>query len=234
MVVALIGDDATLKRFYPEGNMVRLQPANPTMQPIRVPGAGRARPGRGRRPDAEVLTRRPACCVRPLPGCPGLGRRRRPRRRSWSGSGTLRTGRGPRSPGCAGWPDAVPRPRGAAAPRGPAPARRVPRRPAARLRPAARSSAAPSSSASAGRPCRHPLRRDPLLRRSMARDHRPARGRPGGRPGQPRQPHRRHHPLPPGDRRQRLPHRLRRRARHEAEAPGAGGGRCRCPSAWTR
>jgi repressor LexA len=37
MVVALVGDDATLKRFYPEGLMVRLQPANPTMQPIRVP-----------------------------------------------------------------------------------------------------------------------------------------------------------------------------------------------------
>jgi len=37
MVVALIGDDATLKRFYPEGETVRLQPANPNMQPIRVP-----------------------------------------------------------------------------------------------------------------------------------------------------------------------------------------------------
>ena len=37
MVVALVGDDATLKRFYPEGTVVRLQPANPTMQPIRVP-----------------------------------------------------------------------------------------------------------------------------------------------------------------------------------------------------
>lgn len=37
MVVALIGDDATLKRFYPEGEQVRLQPANPTMPPIRVP-----------------------------------------------------------------------------------------------------------------------------------------------------------------------------------------------------
>jgi repressor LexA len=36
MVVALIGDDATLKRFYPEGDLVRLQPSNPTMQPIRV------------------------------------------------------------------------------------------------------------------------------------------------------------------------------------------------------
>ena len=37
MVVALIGDEATLKRFYPEGEVVRLQPANPAMQPIRVP-----------------------------------------------------------------------------------------------------------------------------------------------------------------------------------------------------
>jgi repressor LexA len=37
MVVALVGDDATLKRFYPEGPMVRLQPANLAMQPIRVP-----------------------------------------------------------------------------------------------------------------------------------------------------------------------------------------------------
>jgi repressor LexA len=37
MVVALVGDDATLKRFYPEGKVVRLQPANPNMQPIRVP-----------------------------------------------------------------------------------------------------------------------------------------------------------------------------------------------------
>jgi repressor LexA len=38
MVVALVGGtEATLKRFYPEGSIVRLQPANPTMQPIRVP-----------------------------------------------------------------------------------------------------------------------------------------------------------------------------------------------------
>jgi repressor LexA len=37
MVVALVGDDATLKRIYPEGRLVRLQPANPTMQPLLVP-----------------------------------------------------------------------------------------------------------------------------------------------------------------------------------------------------
>ncbi len=37
MVVALVGSDATLKRFYPEGAQVRLQPANHTMAPIHVP-----------------------------------------------------------------------------------------------------------------------------------------------------------------------------------------------------
>jgi repressor LexA len=37
MVVALIGQDATLKRFYPEGAVIRLQPSNPSMAPIRVP-----------------------------------------------------------------------------------------------------------------------------------------------------------------------------------------------------
>ncbi len=39
MVVALVGIEATLKRYYPEGEMVRLQPANPEMEPIRVPAA---------------------------------------------------------------------------------------------------------------------------------------------------------------------------------------------------
>jgi repressor LexA len=37
MVVALVGDEATLKRFYPEGEIVRLQPANQRMDPIHVP-----------------------------------------------------------------------------------------------------------------------------------------------------------------------------------------------------
>ena len=37
MVVALVGVEATLKRYYPEGEMVRLQPANPDMEPIHVP-----------------------------------------------------------------------------------------------------------------------------------------------------------------------------------------------------
>ena len=42
MVVALIGDEATLKRFYPEGERVRLQPANRAMEPLLVP-AGKVR-----------------------------------------------------------------------------------------------------------------------------------------------------------------------------------------------
>ena len=37
MVVALVGSEVTLKRIYPEGKTVRLQPANPTMEAIRVP-----------------------------------------------------------------------------------------------------------------------------------------------------------------------------------------------------
>lgn len=39
MVVALLGDEVTLKRFYPEGDSVRLQPSNPAMAPLRVPAA---------------------------------------------------------------------------------------------------------------------------------------------------------------------------------------------------
>jgi repressor LexA len=34
IVVALIGDDATVKRFYKANDHVRLQPENPTMEPI--------------------------------------------------------------------------------------------------------------------------------------------------------------------------------------------------------
>lgn len=40
IVVALVnGSDTTLKRFYKEGDMIRLQPSNATMQPIMVPAA---------------------------------------------------------------------------------------------------------------------------------------------------------------------------------------------------
>jgi repressor LexA len=40
LVVALVnGDETTLKRFYKEGDNVRLQPSNAAMQPIIVPAA---------------------------------------------------------------------------------------------------------------------------------------------------------------------------------------------------
>ncbi len=40
IVVALVrGAETTLKRYYPEGPLVRLQPANPEMEPIFVPAA---------------------------------------------------------------------------------------------------------------------------------------------------------------------------------------------------
>jgi repressor LexA len=38
IVVALVGNsETTLKRFYKEGEMIRLQPSNAAMQPIMVP-----------------------------------------------------------------------------------------------------------------------------------------------------------------------------------------------------
>ena len=47
IVVALVhGAETTLKRFYPEGNQVRLQPANLEMEPIYVPAAQVAVQGR--------------------------------------------------------------------------------------------------------------------------------------------------------------------------------------------
>jgi repressor LexA len=36
IVVAMIGDEATVKRYYPEGDSIRFQPANATMAPIIV------------------------------------------------------------------------------------------------------------------------------------------------------------------------------------------------------
>lgn len=36
IVVALLGDEATIKRFFKEGNRIRLQPEHPTMSPILV------------------------------------------------------------------------------------------------------------------------------------------------------------------------------------------------------
>jgi repressor LexA len=36
IVVALIEDEATVKRYYPEGDVIRFQPANSAMQPIYV------------------------------------------------------------------------------------------------------------------------------------------------------------------------------------------------------
>jgi repressor LexA len=36
IVVAMINDEATVKRYYPEGDNIRFQPANSTMQPIMV------------------------------------------------------------------------------------------------------------------------------------------------------------------------------------------------------
>ncbi|MDI7267962.1 MAG: transcriptional repressor LexA [Myxococcota bacterium] len=42
IVVAMLGDEATVKRFFTEGGRVRLQPENPAMAPIIVPAADAA------------------------------------------------------------------------------------------------------------------------------------------------------------------------------------------------
>jgi repressor LexA len=39
IVVALVGEDATVKRFFKESDHVRLQPENSAMEPIRTPDA---------------------------------------------------------------------------------------------------------------------------------------------------------------------------------------------------
>jgi repressor LexA len=39
IVVGLLGDEATIKRFFKEGDQVRLQPEHPTMEPILVPAS---------------------------------------------------------------------------------------------------------------------------------------------------------------------------------------------------
>jgi repressor LexA len=36
-VVALVNDEVTVKRFYPQGKIIELRPANKTMKPIRIP-----------------------------------------------------------------------------------------------------------------------------------------------------------------------------------------------------
>ena len=36
IVVAIIGEEATVKRYFPEGNRIRLQPENERMDPIYV------------------------------------------------------------------------------------------------------------------------------------------------------------------------------------------------------
>jgi repressor LexA len=37
IVIALVGDEATCKYYYPERDHIRLQPANSTMAPILIP-----------------------------------------------------------------------------------------------------------------------------------------------------------------------------------------------------
>ena len=69
IVVALIEDEATVKRFYREKDRVRLQPANKAYKPIRTRDAKSARPGRRRLQEGlrmgALATRERAIAERP-------------------------------------------------------------------------------------------------------------------------------------------------------------------------
>ena len=79
IVVALIGEEATVKRFFREDDHIRLQPENEAMEPIRTPEATRPRP-RHRRPSqgssAPLAT--PAAPALPLMGGPSDRGERKP------------------------------------------------------------------------------------------------------------------------------------------------------------
>ena len=56
MVIALLnGSDVTLKKLYREQGRIRLQPANPALQPMIVLRRAGADPGRRRRRHAQIL-----------------------------------------------------------------------------------------------------------------------------------------------------------------------------------
>ena len=55
IVVALVGEEATVKRFFQESDHVRLQPENEAMEPIRSRDVTRARPG-GRADEEHLMT----------------------------------------------------------------------------------------------------------------------------------------------------------------------------------
>ena len=57
IVVALVGEEATVKRFFQEADHIRLQPENETMEPIRSADVGARQ---GRRPDAGACDERNA------------------------------------------------------------------------------------------------------------------------------------------------------------------------------
>ena len=56
IVVALVGEEATVKRFFKEADHVRLQPENETMEPIRSREVRGARPGRRSAEEGRIMS----------------------------------------------------------------------------------------------------------------------------------------------------------------------------------
>ena len=67
IVVALVGEEATVKRFFQESDHVRLQPENEAMEPIRSRDVRVL--GQGRRPDAEHEVSRAVSVLAPPAEC---------------------------------------------------------------------------------------------------------------------------------------------------------------------
>jgi len=100
IVVALVGEEATIKRFFKEADHVRLQPENPAMEPIRsrryVSLAGSSASCGRSRDDASRRTDRASRCGRVVrrshPGAPDRRRVARPRSPRERGVPALRRG----------------------------------------------------------------------------------------------------------------------------------------------
>ena len=75
IVVALLGEEATVKRFYREPDHIRLQPENEAMEPIPQQRGEGARAGRRTAEDSQVSTVVLDACEL----------RRFPRARNWAG-----------------------------------------------------------------------------------------------------------------------------------------------------
>ena len=98
IVVALVGEDATVKRFFREDDHVRLQPENDTLRADPLARGARARP-RGRRVEDRGMT---ATLAAPAAHMRAVARRRSTRSLAEAWNDVTRAGAAAECPVCAG------------------------------------------------------------------------------------------------------------------------------------